>query len=179
MVNWALTGTASVLTVGRFGLRGYISRRLYGDDAVHLFALVILIAHGFTNRTTDDAKADLVVLSAPKLRTSEADLVAQYQRVQRLNTVNNCFLHLVFWTVKFAFLLFYYQIFKISPNFKRVWWAVLAFTFATFWVPIGGVIATCYNLNTVAEFSEFQPNKDSLSPRGKLTPAFRKLQCSA
>jgi len=152
-LNWGLTAAACVLTVGRFAIRGYHSKRLFWDDFVHFLALAILIVHGITDRLANDAKAQIAI--AAKSKISEANLLDQYRHLRYVNTINNCFLHLIFWTVKVAFLLFYYQIFKVSPGFKKAWWGVLVFTCVTFWVPIAGVIATCYNANTIPEFSKY------------------------
>lgn len=40
-------------------------------------------------------------------------------------------------------------------QFRKIWWAVLAFTLVTFWVPIAGVLATCAHAKTVADYSEY------------------------
>lgn len=143
-----------MLTIGRFAIRGYNSRRLYWDDLVHLLALLVLIAHGATNQVTNDAKIQLALIKGSVPMPSQAELLSLYQRVARLNAVNNCFLYLVFWVVKLSFLLFYYRLFKISTLFKKMWWAVLAFTLLTFWIPIAGVLATCANAHTVADYSK-------------------------
>ena len=139
------------LTGGRFAIRGYHSRRLFWDDLVHLFALLILIAHGVTNHVTNDAKMQLALAATTK--GGEAKLLEMYHHVRYLNTVNNCLLYLVFWAVKLSFLLFYRLLFETSIPFTRAWWAVLAFTLLTFWAPIAGVLATCAHVKTVPEFS--------------------------
>lgn len=72
----------------------------------------------------------------------------------RISTVNNCFLYLVFWLVKLSFLLFYRFLFQSSATFKKVWWAVLAFTLLTFWVPIAGVLSTCAGADSVAAYGK-------------------------
>ncbi len=149
---------AGGLTLGRFAIRGYNSRRLYWDDLAHLAAFLVLLSHSATNEVTLNAKADLALLKSAKT-TPQATLLHSYQHVHYLNTVNNCLLYLVFWLVKVSFLLFYHQLFGTSVLFKKIWWAVLAFTLVTFWVPIAGVIATCANAKNVADYSE-QLEKD-------------------
>jgi len=151
-VNWGLTGTSGVLTLGRFAIRGYKSRRLYSDDYVHLLALLVLITHGVTNQLTGDAKDQLSTATAKGSKVSQDHLLAMYNHVQSLNSVNNCFLYLVFWLVKISFLLFYHQLFKTNPLFKKVWWGVLWFTLLTFWVPIAGVLATCAGAQSIADY---------------------------
>ena len=160
MLNWALIGVAGILTLGRYGIRGYNSRRLYSDDFVHLLAFLVLVTHGVTNQLSLTSKSNLARVTATSAtpRISQDDLFGMYQYNRMLNTVNNCFLYLVFWLVKIAFLLFYYQIFSISTAFKKAWWAVLIFTLLTFWIPIGGVLATCANAKSIADYSEFLAN---------------------
>ena len=50
--------------------------------------------------------------------------------------------------------MFYRSLFDISRPFRRAWWVVLVYTALTFWVPIGGVLATCAGASTVPEFSK-------------------------
>ena len=153
-MNWALTGVAGGLTVGRYAIRVYNSRRFYWDDLVHLFALAVLITHGVTNELSLNSKAAIANAAKAKPKPSQAQLLGLYEHNQRLSTVNNCFLYLVFWLVKLSFLLFYRLLFQSSAKFKKVWWAVLAFTFLTFWVPIAGVLSTCAGADTVAAYSK-------------------------
>ncbi|MCJ1397191.1 hypothetical protein MMC11_000383 [Xylographa trunciseda] len=158
-VNWGLTGVAGAFTIARYTIRGYITRWSFTkwsllDDIFHLLALVVLISHGVTNGIANDAKAQLQVLLKAQPKTSEAVLLAFYHHLYQLNTVNNCFLYSVFWLVKFSFLMFYRHLFDISTTFRKAWWCVLAFTVLTFWVPIGGVLATCAQASTIPEYTE-------------------------
>ncbi|MCJ1383785.1 hypothetical protein MMC17_006899 [Xylographa soralifera] len=158
-VNWALTGVAGLFTIARYAIRGFITRWSFTkwsllDDIFHLLALIVLVAHGATNGIANDAKAQLQVLLKADPKTSEAVLLAFYHHLYQLNTVNNCFLYSVFWLVKFSFLMFYRHLFDISTTFRKVWWWVLGFTVLTFWVPIGGVLATCAQATTIPEYAE-------------------------
>lgn len=113
----------------------------------------MLLSHSITNEVTLNAKAERAILKAAK-PTPEAELLHSYQHVRYLNTINNCLLHLVFWLVKISFLLFYRQLFRTSAQFRKIWWAVLAFTLATFWVPIAGVLVNCAHAKTLADYRE-------------------------
>ena len=152
-MNWALTGLSGALTAGRYAIRAFNTRRLYWDDLAHLVALLVLISHGVTNEITSNAKVQLAHATATK-GESQTKLLNLYYHVRYLNTVNNCLLYLVFWVVKVSFLLFYRFLFVTSAPFRKAWWAVMAFTLLTFWVPIAGVLVTCANANTTAEFSK-------------------------
>lgn len=151
---------AGALTLGRYAIRAYNSRRLYWDDLAHLVAFLLLVSHSATNEVTLTAKAELATLKAAKGKTPPAVLLHSYQHVHYLNTINNCLLYMVFWAVKVSLLLFYHQLFRTSITFRRVWWAVLAFTLLTFWVPIAGVLATCSNAKTIADYSELTRKMD-------------------
>ena len=145
---------AGALTVGRYAIRGYNSRRLYWDDLAHLVAFLVLVSHSATNEVTLNAKAERDNLKSTKAPAPQ--LLHSYQHVRYLNTINNCLLYLVFWAVKVAFLLFYHQLFRTSILFRKMWWAVMAFTLLTFWVPIAGVLATCSNARTLADYSRIR-----------------------
>jgi len=151
-VNWALTGIAGVLTIGRFVIRGYNSRRLFWDDLVHLLAFVALVIHGALS--VADGNDRVAIDHAKQEKTPASVLLGLYQRLAHVSAANNCFLYSVFWLVKIGFLLFYYRLFNISRNFRKAWWAVLAFTFLTYWVPIGGVISICGQSHTLADYGE-------------------------
>ena len=154
-VNWALTGTAGGLTIGRYVTRYLNSRRFFWDDLVHLFAFMFLVVHGGTNQLSLNSKAAIAKASGSTPRPSQSYLLGLYEHNQRLSTVNNCFLYLVFWIVKLSFLMLYRFLFQSSRPFKKAWWAVLAFTLVTFWIPIAGILSTCAGAHTVTDYSEF------------------------
>ena len=132
---------------------------------MHLFALVVLIAHGGTNQLSLNSKAAITnaVSSEPPPRQSY--LLGLYEHNRRLSSVNNCFLYLVFWIVKLSFLMLYRFLFQSSRPFKRAWWAVLAFTVLTFWIPIAGVLSTCAGAHTVADYSRCFAHQSLISFR--------------
>ena len=152
-MNWILTGISIALTVGRYTIRWLNSRKFHWDDLAHFVALSVLIAHGVTNQITSNAKGELATANATKGEDPN-QLLHLYYHVRYLNTINNCLLYLVFWVVKFAFLLFYRFLFETSAPFRKAWWAVTAFVLLTFWVPIAGVLATCANVNDIKGFSK-------------------------
>ena len=152
-VNWVLTGISIALSIGRYAIRWFNARKFHWDDLAHFVALLVLIAHGVTNEITNNAKGNLAKANAMK-GEDQNDLLHLYYHVRYLNTVNNCFLYLVFWVVKVAFLLFYRFLFETSAPFRRAWLVVTAFVLLTFWVPIAGILATCANVNDLPGFSE-------------------------
>ena len=81
-------------------------------------------------------------------------LLSQFHYVYQLNTLNNTFLYFTLWIVKFAFLAFYRLLFSCSRNFLRAWWVVTLLTFTTYWVPFAGVLATCSDASTIAQYNQ-------------------------
>ncbi|MCJ1475159.1 hypothetical protein MMC13_003819 [Lambiella insularis] len=157
-INWALTGVAGGFTIARFSIRGLMTRWSFTkwsllDDVFHLLSMVSLIVHGFMNINAINGRAQLAVLLAAKPPTSADDLVAFYHHLWGVNTTSNFFLYSTFWLVKFSFLMFYRHLFDISTAFRRAWWVVLAFTFVTLWVPLGGLFGVCAGATTVADFT--------------------------
>ncbi len=122
---------------------------------MHFFALVVLIAHGGTNQLSLNSKAAIAKAADSKPQPSQSYLLGLYEHNQRLSSVNNCFLYLVFWIVKLSFLILYRFLFQSSRLFKKAWWVVLAFTILTFWIPIAGVLSTCAGADTVADYSQY------------------------
>ena len=171
-VNWALTGVAGVLTLGRFATRGLISRQLRGDDAVHLCAFLVLIAHGATNQLTSAAKAQLAVDEEASSDTTPDALLAEYHHVYQLNTANNVLLYLVFWIVRVAFLVLYRLLFGASARFMKVWWVVFVFTIVTYFIPFGGVVATCWNETTIAGYKQCNSSDTSRAIKLEYSCAF-------
>lgn len=107
--------------MGRYVIRRYSLGRWSWDDLAHLFAFLVLVAHGVTEHYTTEAKQPNRRHKAGKIKLSEAQQLANFQHLSRLNRLNNCFLHLCFWLVKLTFLLFYRFLFKTSSAFKKVW----------------------------------------------------------
>ncbi|KAL6718185.1 hypothetical protein ACLMJK_004273 [Lecanora helva] len=61
---------------------------------------------------------------------------------------------MVLWTVKATFLIFYRLLFEVSQGFVRVWWAAVAFTFASFWVCIGSTFTLCGSAGDLYDFKK-------------------------
>ena len=144
---------AGALTIGRYVIRYANSQRFFWDDLVHFFALAVLIVHGGTNQLSLNSKAAIAKAVHARPQPSQSYLLGLYEHNERLSSVNNCFLYLVFWLVKLSFLMLYRFLFQSSRSFKKAWWVVLVFTLVTFWIPIAGVLSTCAGADTVTDYS--------------------------
>ncbi|MCJ1477740.1 hypothetical protein MMC13_006413 [Lambiella insularis] len=162
-VAWSLTGAAALLTAGRYTIRYFftqlvVNKWTLADDGFHLASLIALIIFDATNQTHNSAKLNLDASSANPA-TPQADILSGYYNLLALSRANNCFLYLVFWLVKFSFLLFYRSLFDVSSKFRKAWWVVLAYTFLSFWGPLGGVLATCAGASSVLDFVSCNDDK--------------------
>ena len=154
---WALTGAAIILSAGRYAVRLKVFKQFYWDDATHTAALLALV--GFAVST--QRYLGLVIYEqaveageVPK-PANWATLVVHARQYQ--TSLSVC-AYTSLWFVKFTFLLFYRQLFYISPTFAKAWWIVTIFTFVTFWIPIAGILTSCgsvsqlYNASMVDVF---------------------------
>ena len=159
---WTLTTIAILLSLGRFAIRYATASRFYWDDASHLLSVLLLIALAgaytagfpYSART---ARIGLKEEAAPPLTDSFYHIYLQYRLVVTL------LVFMVLWTVKATFLLFYRLFFEVSRTFIRLWWAAVAFIFASFWVCIGSTFTICGSASDLYDFST-QPALQALGP---------------
>ena len=76
-----------------------------------------------------------------------------YHKYLQLRLVVTLLVFMVLWTVKATFLIFYRLLFEVSRTFIRVWWAAVAFTFASFWVCIGSTFTICGSASDLYKYS--------------------------
>ena len=155
---WTLTTLAIILSSGRFAFRYVIASRFYWDDASHLLSVILLIALaaaytvGFPY-SARIARIGLKQEAAPPLTDPF------YHTYLQTRIVVTLLVFMVLWTVKATFLIFYRLLFEVSRTFMRVWWAAVAFVFASFWVCIASTFTICGSARDLYNFST------QLSPR--------------
>lgn len=128
------------LTAGRYLIRMKTVGHLKWDDAVHGIAVIVMV--GYTASYTT-----LLRITYPlKLWATGVDGVSSDNELIRHPRLEFASM-ILFWTaiyaIKFSFLLFYRDIFRISHRFMKAWWAVFAFTWLTFLVCILSVLWGC------------------------------------
>lgn len=128
-MSWALTSVAAVVTFGRFYIRWKFAR-LYWDDSFSALALLCLVA--FCAISDVPVAPNEVVYLKLSLAYS-----------------------MVFWTtlylVKGSFMVYCWQIFKISATFRKAWWFVMIYTFFSYWPLSLGVLCQCGNPSKYAD----------------------------
>ena len=80
-----------------------------------------------------------------------------YHQYLQLRVVVTILVFFVLWTVKATFLIFYRILFECSSTFLRMWWVVVALTFASFWVCIGSTLTLCGSVNDLYNFRRCLP----------------------
>ncbi|MCJ1307803.1 hypothetical protein MMC25_001451 [Agyrium rufum] len=140
--NWVLTGTAVLLSAGRFGIRYKTQRGFHADDYTHLLALLGLLAFSITYQLGFPTFIDVVEISDGTV-PEPADFDAVVKRYRQYQTAVSITEWVTLWAVKFTFLLFYRLLFSVSKGFRTAWWLIFVFTALAFWVPITGVLTLC------------------------------------
>ncbi|MCJ1310150.1 hypothetical protein MMC25_003811 [Agyrium rufum] len=139
---WTLFGVAAALTGGRFVIRLRVFRRFFWDDLTHLIALLALL--GFAVSTQEyvlHVKTEVAVAAGEI--PMPADFATIKHQGRQYQVALSTFAWISLWAVKFTFLLFYRLLFEVSEKFVKAWWITVVFTFATFWIPIAGVLTAC------------------------------------
>ena len=135
---WLLTGTAILLSFGRYLIRFAYFHALGISDGFHLAALLLLVAFSITY-TTEMPEIHKQAFSNPRDPISRKDEVTSLHYQLALSIT----FFLGVYCVKFSFLFLYRTIFAIKKGFIRAWWAVFALTFLSFWASFGEVLAQC------------------------------------
>ena len=142
-----------ILSVGRFAIRYATASRFFWDDASHLLSLILLIALAGAYTAGFPYSARIAKISA-KQEAPPPLSDPFYHTYLQLRVVVTLLVFMVLWTVKATFLIFYRLLFEVSRTFVRVWWAAVAFTFASFWVCIGSTFTICGSARDLYDFSK-------------------------
>lgn len=124
-----------VATGVRYALRAFVIRTWYWDDVAHGVALILFIAEAAS------ATGAIGVVNAALDKNNHDP--QKYHSYYQLNVAFTIIGFSCFYAVKFTFLLFYRLLFKHQKGFLRAWWAVLVFTFLSYWVAIAGSLVAC------------------------------------
>ncbi|KAL8739715.1 MAG: hypothetical protein Q9190_007506, partial [Brigantiaea leucoxantha] len=131
-ILWTLTAVAILLSVGRFAIRYATAGRFYWDDASHMLSILLLIGLAAAYTAGFPYSARIARISS-KQEAPPPPTDPFYHNYLQLRLVVTLLVFMVLWSVKATFLIFYRLLFDVSETFIRMWWAAVAFTFATFW----------------------------------------------
>lgn len=133
-VSWAFAALAVVLTGGRFWTRCTIIKALSWDDAVHMLALLLLLA-----QVSIISGAASMVYHLLEDGKDGRDMSLFF----RLNVAATLITWCCLYAIKISFLLLYRRIFQVSERFIQAWWIVFAIVIVTFWSLVAGVLTEC------------------------------------
>jgi len=145
-VSWAFAGLAFILTGGRFWIRCTIIKKLSWDDAVHLLALLLLLA-----QIAIVSGATTVIYHPANLTQKDLSFYL------RLDIAGVFISWCCFYAVKISFMLLYRRLFQISERFMKAWWIVMAIVFLTFWPLIVGILTECGSPSALGHIGTLPP----------------------
>ena len=124
---WMLCVVATAFVIGRFWIRWKLAKKWGWDDILNAVASVAFICCVAVFQAGVAIQYRLLGLSKPLPTQSEIDYG------MRLQLADNLLFWLIIFFVKASFLATYWRVFSISRIFRICWWAVMAYTFITFW----------------------------------------------
>lgn len=148
---WTFTAVALVLSAGRFAIRYATASRFFWDDASHLLSILLLVGLAATYTTGFPYSARIARISRHQEKAPPLE-DPFYRKYLQLRVVVTLLVFMVLWSVKATFLIFYRLLFDVSRTFIRIWWAVVALTFATFWICIGSTFTLCGSASNLYNF---------------------------
>ena len=138
-VSWSITGLAVLLTICRIWIRCTIIKRLFWDDATHIFSLAcLLIQVSIVSASTTLAYHVALESDTKKMQDAQAPLL-------RLNFAGIVIVWTCLYAVKMSFMLLYRRIFQVSETFMKAWWTVFATIVAMYVATIAGTLTQCGN----------------------------------
>ncbi|KAI9652943.1 MAG: hypothetical protein M1831_006272 [Alyxoria varia] len=145
-IIWALTSLACTFYASRIVIRWKVFKRFMLDDAFVTLALLLLLAVSIL--LTIESHPTFVQQDVQYFHkeppTDYKQLADRYTRAQWANAyIFFCGI----WTVKGAFLAFYSNLTHNLPTYRKIWWAIVVFTFLTW---IGALISYALLFGNIA-----------------------------
>lgn len=121
-----MCGVDILLTLGRFYIRWRTVQKVHWDDILNGAALVALIGFVATFQVylPVEYNAELYGLGLSDVAPTEDD----FNFSLKMTLANVLLFWAVIFLVKASFLALYWQLFRVSPGFRKAWWAVAVYT---------------------------------------------------
>lgn len=154
--TWIMTALTILISFGRYAIRWWYKRKLLWDDCTHLIALLALIGMNIAFQLLyPDAFFLTDVERGLGTPISPAAAIVLWTRDKRYQYALISMFLVSTWFVKFTFMLFYRELFKINANFMRAWWGVLVFVVLGWWVGfVLNILTSCGDTADAYNFSE-------------------------
>ena len=141
-IMWFGVAFGVVFVIARIAVRLNVFRRLWADDALTLFAWLLLLVNTILWQTGKDALYQNIAVSTGKALpppTFPRDTEVYLRKTVAIIV----FFYSGLWSVKFAFLLFFRRLGQNVKNQKVIWWVVLVVTASTYFACLGTIEYHC------------------------------------
>ena len=142
-IGWLGVGLAAIFLTARVGIRIKVFHRLYADDALAMFAWVLLLISTIIWQVSKDKMYENIAVSAGQLYPPPPDMPHNTEVYLRRSVVVIVFFYTGLWSIKLSFLLFFRRLGQKVRNQKLVWWTVLTVTVATYFACLGTIEYRC------------------------------------
>lgn len=142
-IGWLGVGLAALFLTARVGIRIKAFHRLYADDALAIFAWVLLLINTIIWQINKDTMYEIIAVTAGQLYPLPPDVPRNTELHLRRILVVLVFFYTGLWSIKLSFLLFFRRLGQKVRNQKIVWWTVLAITVATYFAFLGTIEYHC------------------------------------
>ena len=127
----------------RIVVRLRVFGRLHADDALVLFACVVLLINSIIWEVGVDAMYENVELAAGQLHIIPPNFPHRTEQYLRRSVVVIVFFYTGLWSIKLSFLLFFRRLGQNVRNQAIIWWVVLAITIASYFACVGTIEYHC------------------------------------
>jgi hypothetical protein len=117
-------------------------RRLFVDDALVFLSWLALFINAVLWQVSKDYLYEGIAVSTGQL-LPPADFPRNMETYLRRSAAVIVLFNTGLWAIKLSFLIFFKRLVQNVKNQKIVWWTVLAFTVATFFVCLGSIDYHC------------------------------------
>ncbi|OQE37851.1 hypothetical protein PENCOP_c009G04926 [Penicillium coprophilum] len=131
-VLWTLTGISLIFVVFRIYAQVASFRRLFLDDFLVIFALVIILTAAVIWQVEGKVLYELYAISAG-LEPFTLEFLPRYNTFMRFNAPFEILFYSALWSVKFSFMTLFYRI-SAKLKYLRIWWFVVFFCTASVYV---------------------------------------------
>ena len=163
-VAWAGVALAFIFFIARIGVRIKAFKKLFADDALVLFACLLLLINTIIWQVS---KSDLYLnleVSSGQIFPPPANFPERTTRYLRRAVALIIFFYTGLWAIKLSFLIFFKRLGHNVRNQKAVWWTVFAITVATYCATLGTIEYRCLAGSftyILGEYTELIPNVSS------------------
>ena len=142
-IVWSGTAISFLFVVGRLAARFKQFRRLYIDDAMVVFAWVLLLVIAILWQELAQYVYLFYEVVSGQDHAPPSDFASKVELYFRSSIGLIILFYSGLWSVKLAFLIFFRRLSENVSGQKALWWCVTIFTIASYFVCIGNIEYKC------------------------------------